>query len=424
MAALYNLGPMTLRSKGPAMNTHGMRFEASGAAGEPRENALALLCSHRRALHRIPELGFELPLTTDYVRRQLEGLSCSVFEPSPSCVCAHFDAGSRRTIAIRADMDALPICEKSAAPFPSELEGRMHACGHDAHMAMVLTLAGMIDGALVGGGEGRPSSNVLLVFQPAEETTGGAKTVCDSGVFERYRVSAIYGFHVWPDLPAGTVASRPGPLFARSSETHIDIKGASAHIATTYGVDDEDSHDAMLAAARFIEGARDLKRRLGEREYCIVKFGLLNAGSVCNAVAGDAHIEGSLRVFSQELFDAARDGVRACLDRACASTGCSYQVSFAQGYPPVANDAELFAAARSVVPGMVELESPSLTAEDFSFYQQRVPGLFMLLGVGAPAESGVPPISPLHADDFYFDEEPLLHGVDAYCRLLGMAGIL
>lgn len=414
------------------------------AAGLSSEQILEELRRHRQALHRIPELDFDLPRTIEYVRHHLDGLCCEVFEPCLSCVCAYFDAGRDSTVAVRADMDALPIVERSCAPARSETPGHMHACGHDAHMAMALTFASVVDRAIAcarGGletgcaethaagereaeslsGE-RPvlESNVLFIFQPAEETTGGAKTVCESGVFERFGVSAIFGFHVWPDLPAGTVASRPGALFARSSETHIDIKGASAHIATTYGVPDERTHDAMLAAARFVEGARSLMMRLGEREYCIAKFGLLRAGAVCNAVAGEAHIEGSLRVYSDQMFDAARDGVRSCLEDSCASTGCTYEVSFASGYPPVINDRALFDRARMAVPHMVELDMPSLTAEDFSFYQQRIAGLFMLLGVGSCPACPAGASSSLHADDLYFDEEPLLAGVDTYCRLFGL----
>ena len=417
-------------------------------AGADAEWILGELRRHRQALHRIPELDFELPRTIEYVRHHLDGLSCEIFEPCRSCVCAYFDAGCDSTVAVRADMDALPITERSCAPTPSQTPGHMHACGHDAHMAMALTFASVVgraiasesafvadDAGTCGAGEredggceaqssskkcAAPASNVLFIFQPAEETTGGARSVCESGVFERYGVSAIFGFHVWPDLPAGTVASRPGPLFARSSETHIDIKGVSAHIATTYGVPDEQTHDAMLAAARFVEGARRLMMQLGEREYCIAKFGLLRAGTVCNAVADDAHIEGSLRVYSDQLFDAARDGVRSCLEDACVSTGCTYEVSFASGYPPVINDAALFERARAAVPHMMELDSPSLTAEDFSFYQQRIAGLFMLLGVGACPACPGGATSSLHADDLYFDEGPLLAGVDAYCRLLGL----
>ena len=237
------------------------------------------LRAHRRALHRIPELGFDLPCTLAYIERVLEPLACEIVHPCASCVCAFFDCGAEHAVAIRADMDALPIVEATGCDFASEHEGRMHACGHDAHMAMALTVASALDRELRAAAdpqagtadEAIPSAptparslprNVLFVFQPAEETTGGAKTVCESGVFERYRVERIFGFHVWPDLPAGVLASRPGPLLARSSETHVHIQGASTHIAKTYGVADADSHDAALAAAHFLVESRKLMERL------------------------------------------------------------------------------------------------------------------------------------------------------------------
>lgn len=434
------------------MKLWGFDFAGIAAAGADEDQVLRELRRHRRALHMIPELDFDVPRTIAYVRAHLESLSCNIFEPCRSCVCAYFDFGFDAAVAVRADMDALPIVERSAAPCALSHPGRAHACGHDAHMAMALTLASLIDRAaaresrdapgrasgdliltglpcganaaagadrLSGASYAKPASNILFVFQPAEETTGGARLVCASGVFERFNVQAVYGFHVWPALPAGMVATRSGALFARSSETHIDIRGESAHIASMYGVSDGDARDAMLAAARFLEGAHALERELAARERCIVKFGVLRAGSVCNAVAADAHIEGSIRVYSDALFDMARDGVRACLDAACASTGCSYDVTFNEGYPPVVNDASLVNRARAVVPRLKELDEPALTAEDFSFYQQRVPGLFMLLGVGATEAFPAGAASALHAEDFYFDEEPLVCGVDTYCLLLG-----
>lgn len=196
-------------------------------------------------------------------------------------------------------------------------------------MAMALAAATFVD-RTIREQPGVIKRNVLFVFQPAEETTGGAKTVCESGVFERYGVDRIFGFHVWPDLPAGTLASCPGPLLARSSETHIHIHGTSIHIAKTYGVPVEESHDAALAAAKFLVAEREVMDELGADEPCIGKFGLLQAGTVCNAVAGEAHVAGSLRVFTDAMFDRAREGVRRALDEACTATGCTYDLDFAR----------------------------------------------------------------------------------------------
>ena len=383
---------------------------------------------YRRDLHRIPELDFELPETIAYIERVLEPLACEVVHPCPSCVCAFFDAGADVATAIRADMDALPIQEATGVAFASAHPGSMHACGHDAHMSMALAAATAVDRALREH-PGALARNVLFVFQPAEETTGGAKTVCVSGVFERYNADRIFGFHVWPDLPAGTVASCAGPLLARSSETHIRIHGQSIHIAKTYGVPAGESHDAALAAARFLVAERELMDELGAEEPCICKFGLVEAGTVCNAVAGEAHIAGSLRVFTDAMFDRAREGVRRVLDEACTSCGCTYDLDFAEGYPPVDNDPALFAETEPLLPGLEHVEEPLLIAEDFAFYQRHLPGVFFLLGTGVPAGEDNPrdaedcpayATSALHTDTMLFDERVLLRGLDVYKRLLGL----
>lgn len=390
---------------------------------------LEMLVRFRRDLHRIPELDFDLPKTKRYVRDVLEPLSCQVFSPTPSCICALFDAGCARTVAIRVDMDALPIEEATGVPFSSEHPGRMHACGHDAHMAMALAAAVWVDG-IVRTRPGALPRNVMFVFQPAEETTGGARRVCESGVFAANQVERIFGFHVWPDLPWGTLASRPGALLARSSETHIAIHGASTHIAKTYGVSDADSHDAALAAARFLVSERWLMRKLSADEPAICQFGRLEAGTVCNAVAGEARLAGSLRVFSDEMFERAKREIRALLDEACGTCGCTGEVEFAEGYPPVVNDPVLYSQATDVLPELTLVEQPLLIAEDFAFYQRCLPGVFFLLGVGAPADGAAAEAGrcgdlgfatcALHGDTLMFDERVLLEGVSAYKRLVMM----
>ena len=422
----------------------GITQQAPGRDELDGMDELALLRRFRRDLHRIPELDFDLPQTTAYVEQVLGALSCEVTRPFRSCVCAFFEAGARKATAIRADMDALPIIEATGVAFHSTHAGCMHACGHDSHMAMALTAAVLVDrrlreGAGEAGQPGEPADlprNVLFVFQPAEETTGGAKIVCESGVFERYHADRVFGFHVWPDLPAGTVYSRSGALLARSSETHIAIHGESTHIAKTYGVDDAHSHDAMLAAARFVVRERELMERLGAEEPCICKFGELTAGTVCNAVAGEARIAGSLRVFSDAMFDRARNEIRDLLRDCCEGTGCTFDLDFAEGYPPVDNDRALYALAsraldgRDGAPRLRDLADPLLIAEDFAFYQRHLPGVFFLLGVGAPA-AGEPRMelrdvqpyatSALHTDGLMFDERLLLPGVATYRRLLEVA---
>lgn len=390
-------------------------FNASATDGEglfssvEGQELLVELTRYRRDLHRIPELDDNLPRTIAYVCSVFSGLSCDVLEPCKGAVCAFFDLGRAETVAIRADMDALPIDEASGVAFSSEHPGRMHACGHDGHMAMALAAATWVD-RVVRGADGTTRAeqlprNVLFVFQPAEETTGGAKRVCESGVFERHRVTRIFGMHLWPDLPAGSLASRPGPLLARSSETTITFHGVSSHIAKW-----RDGRDALGAAARFVVGSKWLSRKLGQDEPFLLRFGHMTAGTVRNAVAGQARVEGSLRVFSDDMFARAQDEVRALAQTAADEEGCTFDLHFSEGYPPVVNDGTLFGEAAQVLPELERVPEPLLIAEDFAFYQRSLPGVFFLLGTG----TGI----PLHADTFNFDERVLLRGVRAYQQLL------
>ena len=181
--------------------------------------------ANRQALHRIPELELELPKTQSYLKEALSGLSCKVFSPLGCALCAWFDFGAEETIAFRADMDALPITEKTGAPYASTHPGVMHACGHDGHMAILLELARRLDK------KQNLRHNVLLIFQPGEESPGGARAICDTGVLEAYQVKAVFGLHLWPALEKCVVFSRRNELMARASEVTLDLYGKSAHIA-------------------------------------------------------------------------------------------------------------------------------------------------------------------------------------------------
>ena len=221
------------------------------------------LSEDRRALHRIPETGCRLPETAAYLRGALAEMPCTLLAPWEDAVCAYFDLGKDETVAVRSDMDALPVTERTGLPFASAHPGRMHACGHDGHMAMVLGLARRL-----AAGEVRPQRNVLLIFEPAEETTGGAAPICATGLLERYHVTRVFGMHLWPELPAGVIASRAGAMMSRSCELTVEITGRSVHLARF-----AEGCDALDAAARLLEQAL-LSRgatvdRICLREYAI-----------------------------------------------------------------------------------------------------------------------------------------------------------
>ena len=368
-------------------------------AGDP---TAAELARFRRDLHRIPELDFELPETIAYVRGVLDGLPCEVFSPCRSTVCALFDRGTEHATAIRTDMDALPVTERTGAAFCSTHEGRMHACGHDGHMAMALGLARWC----AEHADELPRS-VLIVFQPAEETTGGARFVCESGVFERYGVDRIFGFHLWPDLPKGRIASRSGALLAAASETTLEFHGKATHIAKA-----ADGADSLEAGMRFLAEAYDYMDARRAEEPCLLKFGRMESGQVRNVISSRTRLEGSLRTFSEAMGARVKADLTAIARRRAADAGCTVDVHFAEGYPPVVNDAGLFAAAGARLPQLDVLDEPLLIGEDFAFYQRCLPGVFLLLGTG----TGI----PLHADTFDFDESILMAGLEAYKALVRM----
>ena len=207
---------------------------------------------HRRALHRIPELDNQLPETLQLVRSVLAALPCRVFSPITGSVCAWFDAGKSDAVAFRADLDALPVPEATGLPYASVHPGRMHACGHDAHTAMILTLAEYAAEHLA-----ELPRNVLFLFQPSEETTGGAGKLCETGVLERHRVRRIFGIHLWPGLEAGAVASRPGPMMARSNEVTVTVEGRSVHMSRA-----DEGRDALTAGISYLQRAYDMMEQL------------------------------------------------------------------------------------------------------------------------------------------------------------------
>ena len=351
----------------------------------------------RRALHQIPELDWNLPKTGSYLKYALSQLHCRVFSPREGALCAFFDFGAEKTLAFRADMDALPITEKNHVPYTSRNPGKMHACGHDGHMAILLELARRMSRK-----ETNPW-NILLVFQPGEECTGGAEKICETGIFAEYHVEAIFGLHLWPGLPAGTIASRKEELMARASEVNVDIYGKSAHIARSW-----EGVDAIAAGTEFYRRAVTMEQALPKQVFRLLKFGKFESGTVRNALSAHTHIEGSLRAFQDEIFDHLKDGLYTIARALEQEMGCTVSIDINSGYPAVMNPEELYDRVKQVADFM-ELEAPAMTAEDFAFYQRSLPGMFFFLGTGdSPA---------LHTSNFDFDDTILEKGADFFEKL-------
>ena len=363
-----------------------------------REGAIVIrIIENRRALHRIPELDRDLQETAAYLRAELEGLGCTLTSPMEGSVCAFFDFGAESAIAFRADMDALPIEERSGAPYASRHPGRMHACGHDGHMAILLELARRLSKRK------RRNRNILLVFQPAEEASGGAKEICDSGIFAQYKVEAIFGLHLWPGLEKGKIFSKPGEMMSRSAELDVDIFGKSAHIGRSW-----EGNDAMEAACGFLQKAYELERSLPKDTRRLLKFGKLQSGTVRNAISAHTRMEGGLRAFSDEVFFSLRDRLLEIAREVEGEFGCTVKVHTSNGYPAIHNPPELCDKISAIAP-FENLPEPSMTTEDFSWYQRYLPSMFFFLGLGEnPA---------LHSDNFDFDESVLPIGADFFEKI-------
>ena len=381
------------------------------------------LRNHRRALHQIPEIDRDLPETKAYLMSVLQDLDCSLTFLCGSGICAFFDFGKDHAIAFRSDMDALPVEEDTGAAYSSRHPGFMHACGHDGHMSMVLTLGEYLDTL-----EDCPH-NVLLIFQPAEETLGGAQEICESGILAERNVKAVFGIHMWPFLPAGVIGSRPGALMPRSAEINIDIKGKAAHGTSPY-----DGLDALFitteyvqelyrehakrpgAVPRFAEGVGDISYEpaADPDRRTVIHLGRMMSGYARNIVSDYSHLLGTIRAYDDDSFAELVELITGKLAEMEAKFGCATNFTRSEGYPPVINDKALYEAvlplASALEGGYEQMADPLMISEDFSFYGHYAPAVFFLLGTG----TGI----SLHSTDFDFNESILVRGFELYKSLL------
>ncbi len=363
--------------------------------------------NHRRALHQIPELSYQEFKTKAYIISILKQCNCEIIEVLATGVCAYFNKGKKNTMAFRADMDALPIKEETLLPFSSQHANKMHACGHDNHMAILLgfaeELSTLDDTAF--------ENNILLVFQPSEETVGGAKPLCESGIFEKTNTKAITGIHVYPFVDKAVIASRALELMACASEVTITITGKSTHCAQAkMGIDPIEVGAKLLLKLYEME-----KNEITIEHYRLVKFGLFQAGTVRNIIPDTCQLEGTIRSFSQAVFDFIITRVKEIIKELEDEFGCTIDFSYTEGYPPLINDACLYGDIKSMLCEefiFEELDEPLMIAEDFSFYCKKMPGCFLFLGTGKDIA--------LHNSKFDVNEAILSTGIQAYLKLMNV----
>lgn len=370
----------------------------------------------RRAIHRHPELGFEEVQTQALVERELDALGIEHRRIAKTGVVGVIrGAKAGHTVGLRADMDALPITEKSGEPFSSEVAGKMHACGHDAHTAMLLGAARILQGMREG-----LHGSVVLLFQPAEEGPGGAEPMIAQGALDDPRVEAIAMLHVDHRLHAGTIGITPGPVNASADEFYVTVQGRGGH-----GAYPHTAADAIPAACAMVGALQTIaSRETDPLKSVVVTVGTISGGYRNNVIADEVKMSGTLRAHDPEIRNALESRVRRILDGVAAAYGVGVQLEVNYGYPPVVNNvtlAENFSRYMKTHSQLrVERPAPTMGAEDFAYFAQRVPGVHVRLGIRNEERGAV---HSGHSPEFRIDEAALPVGVQtlvAFAR--GVAG--
>jgi amidohydrolase len=367
-----------------------------------------LIIQIRRDLHRMPETAYTEKKTSAYVADYLrnEGLEVRTGLAQHGVVGLMKANRPGPTLMVRADMDALPIQEETGLPFASAHKGIMHACGHDAHMAMALGAATVISQL-----KDNLQGNIKFLFQPAEEGPGGAKPMIEAGVMENPKVDYSLGCHVWPDLPEGTIGVKPGPFMAAMDRFDLRIIGKGGHGAMPH-----QCVDALEVGTQVVNALqRIVSRQMDPLEPTVVTVGTFHAGTGFNIIPDEAILSGTTRTFNSDIWGSWKERIAKIIGGVCDSMGASYELKYSQGYPATINDESMAEAVRrsaEKVVGRDQVVEPKRTlgGDDFAFYLQRSKGCYFALGVGRPGGT------PVHNSRFDFREDLMLLGVETYCH--------
>ena len=386
------------------------------ASARPEIEALQpQLVAWRRHLHQYPELAFKEQQTAAFVTQHLEEWGIPFQSEIAQTGIVATMTGTRPSdrspvLAIRADMDALPVQELNDVAYRSRHDGKMHACGHDGHTAILLGTARHL-----WSHRDRFSGTVKLIFQPAEEGPGGAKPMVEAGVLRNPDVDAIIGLHLWNNLPVGTAGIRPGPLMAAVETFHCEILGRGGHGAMPH-----QTVDAIMVASHIVTALQTIvARNVDPLHAAVVTVGEFQAGTALNVIADTARMSGTVRYFRPELEGAIQQRIEAIIAGICQSYGASYRLDYEQLYPATVNDPTIAELVRSVVETAVETplgvvpDCQTMGGEDMSFFLREVPGCYFFLGA-ANADLGLD--YPHHHPRFDFDETVLGTGVEIFTR--------
>ncbi|MDG0025356.1 M20 aminoacylase family protein [Trinickia sp. Y13] len=369
-------------------------------------------------MHAFPELRYEETRTADLVAQCLEKWGLRVHRGlGKTGVVGVLQRGTgSRSIGLRADMDALPIQELNTFEHRSQAPGKMHACGHDGHTAMLLGAARYL--AAHGGFDG----TIVFIFQPAEEGGAGARAMIDDGLFERFPVDAVFGIHNWPGMPAGTFGVTEGPIMASSNEFRIDVKGVGAHAAMPHN-----GRDPVFAAIQIGNALQSIiTRNKKPIDTAVLSITQIHAGDAVNVIPDDAWLAGTVRTFTTETLDMIESKMAKIAAATAAAFDCAATVTFHRNYPPTINSTDETRFAVEVMREVVGSDNveprtePTMGAEDFAFMLQAKPGCYAFLGNGdgghRDAGHGAGPCM-LHNASYDFNDELLPVGTTYWVRL-------
>lgn len=375
----------------------------------------------RRDIHAHPELSFEEVRTAVVVARQLEAWGIPVERGLATTGLVGIVKGTRPghagAIGLRADMDALPMQERNTFGHASRHEGKMHACGHDGHTAMLLGAARHLAAHRDFAG------TVYLIFQPAEEGGGGARAMMDDGLFSRFPMDAVFGMHNWPGIPVGQFAVTPGPMMASSNEFEITVNGKGAHAALPHlGV------DPIMVAVQIAQSLQTvITRNKKPVDAAVISITQIHSGSATNIVPNDAVLRGTVRTFSMDVLDMIESRMRAIAMHTAEAFGATVDMVFDRNYPPLINHPKETAFAAKVLASLVGPDNvnaecePTMGAEDFAFMLQDKPGCYVFIGNGEgdhrEAGHGLGPCT-LHNGSYDFNDDLLPLGATYWVNLV------
>jgi amidohydrolase len=377
----------------------------------------AAITAIRRDIHAHPELCFEENRTADVVAAKLQEWGIEVHRGlgKTGVVGILQNGSSKRAIGLRADMDALPIQEFNKFDHASQHTGKMHACGHDGHVAMLLAAAQYLTRHRQFDG------TVYFIFQPAEEGGGGAREMIRDGLFQQFPMDAVFGMHNWPGLPAGQFALSAGPVMASSNEFKITIHGKGCHAAMPHN-----GIDPVVVACQMVQAFQTIvSRNLKPIEAGVISVTMIHTGEATNVVPDQAELQGTVRTFTVAALDMIEQRMREVAEHTCAAFGASCHFEFERNYPPTINHAAEADFARAVMadivgPDNVSTQEPTMGAEDFAYMLQERPGAYCFIGNGDGVHRlvghGEGPCT-LHNPNYDFNDELIPLGATYWVRM-------